>query len=265
MTSPGVLAPCVSSSSIPPRAWRRERPWELSGGGPVLGWDGPAERGEVSELMLKEDSSSPLHKDLETPGFPGRGGPRAKCQPRGGAPGTHSPKNPQGSGSVLCREEVTGPCAQPQFPLSSTFPRPLLSGLGGVVPDRAVAKTNHCQYGRREMGLRPLKFPPLPRFSLPNCKLGVQQMHPLARFHAAPRALPRAPWSRVLGSPAASAHRPPAPCAQLRPPALPRVRSRLDRAGAAEGSSRCRYRCCPHDAGGCAPRPLALSSPRFPV
>ena len=75
------------------------------GGGPVLGWAGPAERGEVSELMLKEDSSSPLHKDLETPGFPGRGGPRAKCQPRGGAPGTHSPTNPQGSGSVLCGEE----------------------------------------------------------------------------------------------------------------------------------------------------------------
>ena len=97
----------------------------------MLGWAGPAERGEVSELMLKEDSSSPLHKDLETPGFPGRGGPRAKCQPRGGAPGTHSPTNPQGSGSVLCGEEGLVPVLSLHFPFPPPPPDPSCRGWGG--------------------------------------------------------------------------------------------------------------------------------------
>lgn len=230
-----------------------------------LGWAGPVERGEGSELMLREDSSSPLRKDLETPGFPGRGGPRAKCQPRGGAPGTHSPTNPHGVRICALRRGRTGPCAQPQFPLSSTSPQTLLSGWGRGSQIEPSPKPTTARMADGEVGLRSLKFPPLPRFSLPDCKLGVQQMHPLARFHEAPRALPRAPWSQALGSPATSAHLPPERCAQLRPHALPRVRSRLDRAWAAEGSSSCRYRCCPHDAGSFAPRPLALSSLCFPV
>lgn len=39
-------------------------------------------------------------------------------------------------------------------------------GVGGVVPDRAVAKTNHCQYGRREDGAEATEIPAPPQVLL---------------------------------------------------------------------------------------------------
>ena len=167
--------------------------------------------------MLRKDSSSPLRKDSETPGLPGRGGLWAKSQPRGGAPGTHSPTNPQGSGSVLCGEEGLVPVLSLNFPFPPPPSHPSCRGRGRGSQVEPSPKPTTARMADGAVGLRSLKFPPLSRFSLPDCKPGVQQMHPLARFHAAPRALLRAPWSCALGFHAGSAHPPPEPCAQLAP------------------------------------------------
>lgn len=125
------------------------------------------------------------------------------------------PRNPQGSGSVLCGEEGLVPVLSLNFPFPPPPSHPSGRGGGRGSQVEPSPKPTTARMADGEVGLRSLKFPPLSRFSLPDCKPGVQQMHPLARFHAAPRALLRAPWSCALGFPAASAHLPPEPCAQL--------------------------------------------------
>lgn len=130
------MARAVLSSPIPPRAWRKQRPWERA-----KGQGDPAERGDGTEFWRWERSKTPISRTREHGASQGRAargaGTGAKCPAGGGALGIHPLQVRRGqAGSVLSGERVANGEVRPMPLKFPPLPRPSPYRARGLASNR---------------------------------------------------------------------------------------------------------------------------------